>query len=549
MTEADRTPETDSDVCVIGAGLAGTFLSYSLAERGHDVVVLEAGKRFDFDEEGRRAEQLERGLRPEVSNLDMWEMDEQRDAGTHDIPSNIPFDLNERRVKAVGGTSLMWNGTVMRFLESDFEMQSRYGMGMDWPISYDDLKPFYARAEQEMGVAGEAGPLSPPRDEPFPMEAFPRSEPDELFAQACDELDINFQSIPHARNTREYDGRSVCEGYGTCSPFCPSGARYDATIHIRRAEELGARIIDRAPVQYVEHDEDGETATAAVYETPAGDQYRQEADHIVLACGPVETPRLLLLSESDLYRDGLANTSGAVGRYFQAKTYINSRARREEPIQPTQTGFDTAMSYEFYQPEDDSVGSIWTVFRNDDPVPIVEQALRSNMLTELTGTPWGDELLQQLRGTDHAGFSNLRISSYLEQLPQPQNRVTLDPSERDSFGNPVPRVEFDFTRRTERTLQRAKENHREIFEVMDAELVDEDEGLSRLSTDHKGTTRMGEDPEESVVDGTGKTHDLSNLWIVGPSTFTTGAAVEPGLTVVALALKTADHLDAELQGQ
>ena len=547
LTQTDRTPSPGADVCIIGAGLAGTFLAYSLASRDHDVVVLEAGKRFDFDEEGRTAEQLEQAVRPDVSHADMWGMFESRDAFTNDVPSHIPFDLNNRRVKAVGGTSLAWNGTVMRFPEKDFEMQSRYGLAMDWPISYDDLRPYYAQAEQEMGVAGEAGPMSPPRENPFPMEPFPLSEPDELYVEACGELGINIQRIPHARNTTEYDGRSVCEGYGTCSPFCPTGARYDASVHIRRAEAEGARIIDRVPVLSLEHDDAGEEVTAAVYATPDGERHRQEATHFVVACGPVETPRLLLLSDSDEYPDGLANTSGAVGRYFQAKTYINTRAQLDEPIQPTQTGFDTTMSHEFYEPEDASTGSIWLVFRNDDPVPVVHRALRPSPLTEISGNPWGDDLLGQLRDADPAGFSNLRISAYLEQLPEEDNRVTLDESRTDMYGNPVPKVEFSFTERTERTMERAQEVHREIFEGMGLEVTSQDDALERLSTDHKGTTRMGDDPDESVVNGQGQTHDLRNLWLSGPSVFTTGGAVEPGLTVVALALKTADHIHDTLQ--
>ena len=547
VADGDRTSAASADVCVLGSGLAGTFLTYSLASRGHDVVVLEAGKRFDFEEEGRTAEQLERALRMDVSDADTWEMSESRDAFTHDTPAPIPFDLNERRVKAVGGTSLAWNGTVMRFPEKDFEMHTRYGVATDWPISYADLRPYYAQAEQELGVAGEEGPMSPPREEPFPMEAFPLSEPDELYVEACERLGINIQPIPHARNTVEYDGRSVCEGYGTCSPFCPTGARYDASVHIERAEAEGVRIIDRAPVQRLEHDGDGEQVTAAVYATPDGEEHRQEADHFVVACGPVETPRLLLLSASEQYPDGLANTSGAVGRYFQAKTYINTRARRDEPIQPTQTGFDTTMSYEFYEPEDASIASTWVVFRNDDPIPIIERALTPDQFTEVLGNPWGDDLLGQLRNADPAGFSNLRISSYLEPLPDADNRVTLDDSTTDTYGNPVPRVEFEFDERSRETVEYALENHRKIFDVMDAEVVTEDDSLTRLSADHKGTTRMGDDPDESVVNAEGRTHDLGNLWIAGPSVFPTGGAVEPGLTVVALALKTADHLHETLQ--
>jgi len=184
---------------------------------------------------------------------------------------------------------------VMRLHEDDFASGTERGVGPDWPIDYADLRPYYAAAERELGVAGASdNPYAPPREEPHPMPAFEPSYSDSLFAEACEELEIDMHSVPNARNSEAYDGRSACVGYGTCQPVCPAGAKYDATVHIERAEEKGATVIDRAPVQRLEHDAD--RITAAVYATPDGEEYRQEADAFVVACGGVETPRLLLLS-------------------------------------------------------------------------------------------------------------------------------------------------------------------------------------------------------------------------------------------------------------
>lgn len=550
---ADRSPSTDPEVCVVGAGPAGAIVACSLAEGGRDVVVLEAGKRFDFDEAGRTAEQLERAIRPEIAPGEVWDMPEERDVYVADVPPHVSFELNDRRVKAVGGTSLMWHGTVMRLPEKDFEMASRHGVGTDWPIEYADLQSYFLAAEREMGVAGEAGPLSPPRTEPFPMPPFPASDTDELYIEACDELGISVQRTPHARNSTGYDGRSECQGYGTCSPFCPSGAKYEARVHLDRAEAAGARILDRVPVVRLEHDAAGETLEAAVYRTPDGETHRQKADHFVVACGPVETPRLMLLSATERYPEGLANSSGAVGRYFQATPYISTTAVADEPTQPTQTGFDTSMSYEFYEPASSDLNGIWLTFRNEDPTPIIERALqggaahiRDSLLTEITGNPWGDELLQRLRDADVASFANLRMSSYVEQLPSADNRVTLDASVTDPYGNPAPKIEYDFGDRVERTMERALEIHRDIFAEMDVEITHEEAPLQRIGNDHKGTTRMGDDPDESVVNATGRTHDVENLWLAGPSVFTHGGAVPPMLTTAALSLRTAEYIDRSL---
>lgn len=544
----DRTPEPGAEVCVIGSGFAGTFVAFALAERDHDVVVLEAGPRFDLDDPSVTAEQLERAIRPEYSIADMWEMGGTRDRYTAAVPAHIDFDLNERRVKGVGGTSLSWHGTVMRLHEHDFERQSRYGHAVDWPITYGDLQPYYLEAEYAMGVAGESGPGSPPRDEPFPMAAFPASATDQRYIEACAALDIDVQRVPHARNSQPYDGRAVCEGYGTCSPFCPSSAKYVATVHLSRAETAGARIIDRARVTRIEHEGEGNRATAVSYVTPKGNRYRQEADHFVVACGPIETPRLLLLSSSDSYPDGLANSSGTVGRYLQATPYISTTAVLDGPAQPEHAGFDTSMSYSFYEPTDEH-SSIWLTFRNENPTPVIEQILqggarhvREGLLSELTTNPWGDDLLERVGSREPATFPNVRVSSYVEQLPRAKNRVTLDPSRTDDLGWPVPHIAYAFDEAVDRTMRRALEIHRAIFDEMDAEIVREEAPLRRIGNDHKGTTRMGTDPATSVVDATGRTHDLENLWIGGPSLFPTGGAVQPTLTTVALALKTADHL-------
>ena len=554
MNALDRSPVSNPDVCVIGSGPAGMAAAAHLAQRDHEIVILEAGKRFDLDEPGRNAEQLERAIRPEISPGAVWDMPEPRDVYAADVPEHVSFELNDRRVKAVGGTSLMWHGTVMRLPEKDFEVERRYGLSSDWPLDYEDLQAYYHNAEQQLGVAGAPGSLSPPREEPFPMPAFPVSDTDAWYIEACEALDIAVQSTPHARNRVQYDGRGACEGYGTCSPFCPSGAKYDARVHIEQAEAAGATIIDRAPVTRVEHDDAGEAVVAARYQTPDGTTHRQRADQFILACGPIETPRLLLLSASETFPDGLANRSDAVGRYFQATPYISTTAVADAPTQPTQTGFDTSMSYEFYEPDNTDLNGIWLTFRNEDPTPMVERALqggaghvRDSLFTEITGNPWGDELLERLRDADPASFANLRMSSYVEQLPDPDNRVTLDTSVQDPFGNPGPLISYDFDDRVEETMEYALEIHREIFEEMGVEITHEEEPLQRMGNDHKGTTRMGDDPTESVVDATGRTHDLDNLWIVGPSVFTHGGAVPPLLTAVALSLKTATHIDSMMR--
>lgn len=526
---ADRSP-VEADVCVIGAGPAGALVADRLADAGHDVVILDAGPRFD---ESDRIERMERALRPAYDRPDVWGMGGERDA--HSNSGERPYPLNHARVKGIGGSTLHWQGMVMRLHEADFETRSRHGVGRDWPISYGDLRPYYAAAERELGVAGaDDNPFGPPREEPFPMPAFPPSYSDGLFAEACEQLGIAMHSVPNARNSEPYDDRGACVGYGTCQPVCPSGAKYGADVHVRAAEEKGATVIDRAPVQHLDHGAD--SIQAAVYATPDGETHEQEADAFVLACGGVETPRLLLLSASQDYPDGLANSSGLVGSCFMDHLFAGMGGTVDEPTRQNHVGFLTSESHQFYD-ADAEIGPFKLEFFNyAGPSPVE---------TALEGDEWGDALLDRLR-TDYG--THVGLGALVEQLPREESYIGLDPDRTDDHGNPVPRIHWSVDDRALRTLERANEIQRAILEEMDAEITwavgPENTGPAYH---HMGTTRMGEEPEESVVDPDLRTHDLSNCWIASSSVFPTGGAVNPTLTIAALALRAAEAVDDALR--
>lgn len=544
QTQTDRTPSDDADICVVGSGVAGALTAYSLASRGHDVVILEAGRRFDPSE---RRQQLEEAIRPEHFISDVWEMGGERDEFTSS--GGIYYGLNNTRVKAIGGTTLHWLGITPRYHQKDFEMDTRYDLASDWPISYSDLRPYYATAEEEMGVAGSTdNPFDPPREEGFPMPAFPPSYSDSLFAEACDELDITMHSAPQARNSESYDGRSSCVGYSTCIPVCPSGAKYSADVHIAKAEEQGARVIDRAPVQRLEHDDQGDNVEAAVYATPDGTRHRQAADQFVLACGAVETPRLLLLSASDTYPDGLANSSGVVGKYFMDHPVVSVIGELDEPTNQEPIGFHTRETHQFYDHDEPSPGSIKLVFDNLNPINPAEismrgadSGVREDLRDIITGDTWGDEALEQMR--EETPNQLVRMFATPEMLPREENAVTLDTSKTDDRGNPVPDVSFSTGSHARETMEYIREIQRDILDELGATVVSESDLDTPQMAGHKmGTTRMGSDPNNSVVDSTLQTHDLDNLYIASGSTFVTGGAMNPTLTIAALALKAADHI-------
>lgn len=553
----DRTPSTNVDVCVVGAGPAGTLVAYVLANRGYDVVVLEAGTRFDHSS---RLERMERTLRPGTSAMSVWDMGGPRDRFTSS--GDTQYRLNRKRVKGVGGSTLHWGGRVARFPEKDFEMKTRYGLASDWPISYGDLKAHYAAAERELGVAGAVdNPFGPPRDEPYPMDAFPASHADSIFQTACDKLGIRMHSVPNARNSESYDGRSACVGYGTCSPVCPSKAQYSSDIHAEKAVENGARIIDRAAVQRFRH-ESGDRIVGAVYETPDGRQHIQRATQFVLAAGGIETPRLLLLSRSEEHPDGLANSSGAVGEYLMESPYVGVAGELDVPTEQHQIGFGTRESYQFYEPDEAPPGSFKIEFYNiagptltelalhqRDPLSHIRDAIQrptdtatlESIRRDAGPIKWGDDLSTYLTETFGHYFS---IGAEIEVLPYPENRVTLDETKTDAYGNPVPDVSWGTVGEHEqRTVERAYEVIEEIVRNLDATVERSSRWESWEGAGHpSGTTRMGTDRDTSVVNPNLRSHDVENLYIAGSSVFVTSGASQPTLTIAALALRLGDHL-------
>jgi choline dehydrogenase-like flavoprotein len=539
-----------ADVCIVGSGPAGAILAASLAGRGHDVVVLEAGPRFAFES---RTARMDRALRPEHDDLDVWDMGGPRDRYTSSGP--YEYDLNRHRVKGIGGTTLHWGGMTPRLHPEDFEMETRHGIGRDWPISYEDLEPYYLRAEEAMGVAGEPNRFSGPRSGPYPLAPAESSYSDEILAEACSSLGIELVPKPLAINTEPYDGRSQCVGYGTCSPVCPSGAKYDASVHIRKAEERGARVVTRAPVQRLEHDDSGERVVAAVHATPDGDTRRQRARQFVVACGAVESIRLLLLSTSPQYPDGLANSSGVLGEYFMEHPGGGLVGRVDEPTRQHLVGYGTSMCEQFYDHDSGPEGSFLIDFGNNagpEPVDLALEQLSDSgriiagdVLAPFEGDPWGDALQERL-SEEYGGY--LRCNGWVEQPPRRENKVSLDPSKTDDHGNPVPDLTLSFDGPESVILERVRDLCREILEECGATEIhghwSPDDPY--VGSHHMGGIRMGRDPAESIVNAELRAHDLSNLFVSSSGVFPTCGAANPTLTIAALTLRLADHIHGRL---
>lgn len=518
----------EAEVCIVGAGAAGGIMALELARRGVGVAVLESGPRHDF---GRRREYVRRYLEHE----NPWEtplpgLDRYTGSGT-----TSDF-LAGKRARGVGGSTLHWEGYALRLHADDFRMRSLYGIADDWPISYRDLEPYYARAEQALGVAGAADdPWASPRSAAFPLPAFPLSYSDGLFARGCRSLGIALHSLPQARNSVAYGGRSQCRACGTCH-VCPTGAKASIDLtHVPEAEATGnVRILTDSTVLRLEVDRAGHVS-AAVYARPDKVEQRVSARVFVVAAGAVENARLLLLSSSPERPDGLANRSGLVGKFFMSHPSVDLTGRASEKVHPYRIGFSTAMSRQFAVEGDRAArGAFFLEFLNSAGPTPDQIAVASSR--------WGEALRTHVR--EEFG-RRLGIRIYCEQLPERANAVSLDPRVRDYFGNPVPHLHYVVGRYERKALDEAKAVARNILAALGA--TDIRSGAIAFAGHLIGTHRMGSDPRTSVVDPNLRVHDVPNLYLVGSGCFVTASASPPTLTIAALAIRAAEHIATRLR--
>lgn len=520
---SDASPD-ETEVCIVGAGLAGGIMAFELARRGVRVVVLESGPRHDFS---RRFEDMRQFLQGE----NPWRtLPPAMDRST--FSGNVPYLLDYNRARGVGGSSLGWEGYALRFHANDFRLRSLYDVAEDWPITYEDLEPYYGAAERALGVAGTGDdPWASPRSSSFPLPPFAFSYSDAMFAKACERVGIVLHHLPQARNSVVYAGRSQCRACGTCY-VCPTGAKASVDLtHVPQAEATGnARVLTDATVLRLEVDRSNRVKSV-VYAGRDRREHRASASLFVLAAGAVDTPRLLLLSASESSATGLANGSGLVGKYFMCHPVIDITGRVSENVYPYRVGFSTAMTRQFAVDRDRARQRAFYLEFLNFPMGGQPEDLA------LASGKWGEALRQHV-GTEFGHTVGIRV--YCEQLPDPRNAVVLNPQVRDHFGNPVPHITYNVGRQELETLAEAAKIAKRILETMGASRIQSSD--LRLASHQIGTHRMGRDPRASVVDATLRAHDVPNLYLVGSGCLVTASSSPPGLTTAALAIRAAEHI-------
>lgn len=540
MSGAKFKPSDAVDFLVVGAGAAGGVMAKELATAGFRVVVLEQGPYLH--EKDYSHDEIKYTIQPGLTNDPKVQPILFR---TTEADPFKPLKAIEYG-RQVGGGSVHFTGNYWRFHESDFQERSLYGeipgTGFaDWPITYADLEPYYTQAEYDLGISGLAGanPFEAPRSRPYPLPPMPVKSSGVLFDRATRKLGLHPFPAPVAILSQPYRGRSACVHCGFCESFgCEMRAKSSTLVSVIPVAEKTGRceIRPNSYVRKIQTDARGR-ATGAIYFDAGRREIFQRAKAVVVCANGVETPRLLLMSESSRFPRGLANSSGLVGKHLMWDNGSFASGLFEHPLNEYKGIQVTRLIHDYYRadPRRGFYGGGGIDARFDFyPAGFA-----------LFGMPqdapkWGAEYKKMLR----TYFTHtMSLLSHSTSLPLERNTVTLDPAVKDVWGLPAVRVTSENHPDDVATMKWLLAKQVEILDAAGAKKIWPQPVETFYASRHlMGTCRMGNDAARSVVDRNSRTHDVPNLFLVDGSNFVTSARQQPTATIQALAYRAADHM-------
>lgn len=510
------------DIAIVGAGVSASIVAAKLSQSGKKVLMLESGP--------------DRTMNKLVSSQiwarrNKWAGSHVANKGKNTVGNNFNAGWG------TGGSGMHHYAVWLRMHAEDFHMRSLYGQGLDWPIGYDDLRPYYDRIQTEVGISGDAdAEIWRPAGAPYPMPPLKQFAQARVINKGFKKLGMHTAPIPMAINSTAYKGRPPCLYDGWCDSGCPIGALGNPlATFMPQARKAGAMVRNQSMVTRVLINKKGDHATGIEYIDAEGKLHEQSAKIIILAAFTIQNARLLLVSANEKHPDGLANQSGQVGRYIMS--HLSGR-----------------VSGLFDEPTDNYKGVTGGQLLNQDNYQktshpkgfgsyqwLIATAMKPNDLLGIAASR------PEIFGKELHGFMNDAASHYgsmvgvIEDLPVATNHISLS-SNKDKFNVPLAEVDYNIHPESLALHGHAMEQGKRIFRAASAREV----WNGNIGPMHiMGGTIMGERSEASVSNQYGQCHEIPNLLITGSGLFPTSAAVNPTFTLSALTLRTCDYLIKE----
>lgn len=525
------------DFVIVGSGAAGGVMARELSVAGFSVVVLEQGprvppSRFEHDEYNV----FFRGSLSNPAPVTWRETRSQIAKVGRGLLLYAPI---------VGGSSVHMTANFWRLRPVDFDEASRVGpipgaSLADWPITYDELEPYYTRVDWEVGVSGEPGWGDPPRSRPYPLPPLPVKSAGVLFERAARKLGYHPFAAPMAILSRPFNGRMPCQHCGYCMGFgCEYGAKSSTLASMIPLAEATGRCEIRAQsfVRKVELDRQGR-ATGVIYFDADKKEHHQRARAVILCANGAETPRLLLMSANAHHPNGLANSSGMVGKHLMFNGAATVTGLYEHPLNEHKSVQVTRLALDWYDSDprrgfyggggiDARMGATypinWALYGLAPDVP-----------------RWGSAFKQYLR---NSYTRHMELYGHSTSLPVETNSITLDPKVKDDFGLPALRVTYKDHADDISTMKFFYRLCQELHEAAGAKSHWGAEPTVQTFTAHLlGTCRMGRSARSSVIDATHRAHDVRNLFICDGSSMVTSGRGQPTMTIMALAFRAAEKI-------
>ncbi|PTL82104.1 GMC oxidoreductase [Vitiosangium sp. GDMCC 1.1324] len=513
------------DAIIIGTGAAGSVFAYELTKAGWHVLALERGKHHT--QHRKNFTENEMSMFPLIWDNSQYQVEGNGFQGTPNLGIGV------------GGGTLAWTAVSLRFFDRDFRFRSRYGRPAgssveDWPLNLAELECDYDEAEAQMGVSGQRTPWDPKNRREYPNPPQARYVTSVRLRKGMERLGIRSAPGPVAINSRPHHERSQCLNCGFCRSGCRVDAKYQADqVLVAPALETGRlELVTEALVTRIEMTRNGKRVDGVSWMDLRTHGKHQARAKVVIVCNnPIELPRLFLNSANAFHPKGLGNQHDQVGRHFFCHQGTIGLGITDEVVD-TSTGHNMGnlMSLDFCEstPELPYQGGFSLLSLNGAGAGVMAvDPLRGLMGTELK------ERMKQYN-------KSLLLVSFCEGLPSPENRITVDPSKLDSFGQPVAKVSYTLQDNDLRIVDAATRKMDEVLRASGAREVHVT--TPSFEAHPMGTMRMGNDPQTSVTDSYGQVHGIGNLFVGGAALFVTGSSLNPTLTLHALALRTARHL-------